>query len=85
MTTKHTPGPWKWTGNLLISQQEPNDVVLREHNYFARSEADKRLIEAAPDLMEACELWISGESTWSTIKAREMASRAILKIKGEIK
>lgn len=45
-------------------------------------EANARLIAAAPDLLAACEKWLSGETTWSTTQAYEMAARAVAKAKG---
>lgn len=54
MTTKHTPGPWKWQGrfsrNLAKCLSGGGRPLLR---CIDVSDADANLIEAAPDLLEA--------------------------------
>ncbi len=69
MTTKHTPGPWRWTDNSLAPvDPRPDDhsvaVILEDGDCYgfvaaetvdvlAEQDANRRLIAAAPDLLEA--------------------------------
>ncbi len=48
---KHTPGPWHWDSEGLGSK----DVLVfgKGYPFEMTSEANKRLIAAAPDLLEA--------------------------------
>ncbi|MHA1045288.1 hypothetical protein ACR9GK_04815 [Enterobacter hormaechei subsp. steigerwaltii] len=48
---KHTPGPWYWDSEGLGSK----DVLVfgKGYPFEMTSEANKRLIAAAPDLLEA--------------------------------
>lgn len=68
-TSAHTPGPWFWaldadnqptslrqsgSGDTVIHPQaEQSDYGLSSHEWNDVSEADARLIAAAPDLLEA--------------------------------
>jgi len=65
MTHKHTPGPWKlaWEdgkhGVVASSIPEPNVVALVGNRDDGRNDirkANARLMAAAPDLLEACEV-----------------------------
>ena len=51
-TAKHTSGPWVWSGLQLLASRDMHSetVLIAEGAPFEPSEADKRLIEAAPDL-----------------------------------
>ena len=40
-----------------------------------------RMKQQRDDLVAACEKWLSGETTWSTTQAYEMAARAVAKAK----
>lgn len=57
--SKHTPGPWKWTGQAVTVPSGQrllvNGVSLPLGNHADSEEADAnaRLIAAAPDLLEA--------------------------------
>jgi hypothetical protein len=62
MKTKHTPGPWitdtshkhEWEGVTVWADSEViAHVVPDQHD---EHEANAKLIEAAPDLLEACKL-----------------------------
>lgn len=52
--TKHTPGPWK-----IETYHGPLFKIVREYDPSigadCRTEADRRLIEAAPEMLEALE------------------------------
>jgi hypothetical protein len=92
MTDKHTPGPWRWvpqpdyswqyqdlmsaSGEVVLSGEEapdPSGIEL--------SRADARLIESAPEMLEALEGYISdctNDECERCIKARA----AIAKVRG---
>ncbi len=92
MTDQHTPGPWRWvpepdfpwqyqdlmsaSGEVVLSVEEapdPSGIEL--------SHADARLIEAAPELLDALEGYISdctNDECERCIKARA----AIAKVRG---
>lgn len=63
MNTKHTPGPWKWDGQLSLFKIECSgghiiDSAPYEGSWLSRykpaeDEANARLIAAAPELLEA--------------------------------
>lgn len=64
MSEQHTPAPWEWVGNDLEHRADDwNDVIHTEVSCGAFcyggtvtlkiSEADKRLIAAAPELLNA--------------------------------
>ncbi len=48
--SKHTKGPWK-TKELMVYAEDGNGVTIASVN----SEANARLIAAAPELLAACE------------------------------
>jgi hypothetical protein len=53
---KHTPGPWQWIGDNLVSGDfyEAKESVLSAYmDKISGSEADMNLIAAAPELLEA--------------------------------
>ena len=51
MSTKHTPGPWKVSMNLIKSNYDTVAQVFT-HLVQGRNEANARLIAAAPDLLQ---------------------------------
>lgn len=57
METKHTPGPWEFTDNALVGPKIDDKpiwlrpVILRSE--VGVSDANARLIAAAPELLEA--------------------------------
>lgn len=70
MDAKHTSGPWKWVGNELEQDGgEYKEVLHTEVSYGQHcyggcvdmkiSEEDKRLIAAAPELLEALKAVVS--------------------------
>jgi hypothetical protein len=59
MTTKHTPAPWEIKGSLkdgdfwINGESHNYDTVIVANPDFIVSEANAKLIAAAPDLLEA--------------------------------
>lgn len=74
MTTKHTPGPWKYIAlGQMVETAEPVNM-RREYGHICDlrepvNVADAALIAAAPELLEACKQLIG------VIGAHEMDSR----------
>jgi hypothetical protein len=90
--SQHTPGPWEIDqairhGFTVYSQQAGFIVgyMDEEGRYGAvESEANARLIAAAPDLLEALEeLLVQREGHYSTQTAWDKARAAIAKARGE--
>lgn len=52
---KGKPGPWHWEGKVLC-----NDAHIVGGDGWAFNDADKKLIAAAPELLEALKELISG-------------------------
>ncbi len=56
--SKHTPGPWSWHGDELLSATE---FVMATRKGSRPSDNDSRLIAAAPDLLQmlkVAQLWL---------------------------
>ena len=60
MNTQHTPGPWYWSDN--VPDAPKNHCIIVDADGFTiaepspMSEADARLIAAAPDLLAALQM-----------------------------
>lgn len=91
MSGKHTRGPWKWQAEdeCLVG---PDQIVMRQDDEGRKSFADypdgttqanARLIAAAPDLLEALEMWLSAADIHSFDDAKAKARAAIAKARGE--
>ena len=94
-TTKHTPGPWRWTHGELdtvhgtlyrYSTISADDTEIAEVNkHLPEHHANARLIAAAPELLEAAE-WLAecvAESTDDITQAMARTCAAIAKARGE--
>ena len=63
--SKHTPGPWRvvdsWTDHM-VEGQNGEEIIWQDgpHETPTINEANARLIAAAPDLLEALELYHAG-------------------------
>lgn len=53
--TKHTAGPWVWSGLQLLADRKMHSVpvLIAEGAPFEPTEGDRHLIAAAPDLLAA--------------------------------
>ncbi|EKC5751867.1 hypothetical protein SNN62_004191 [Cronobacter sakazakii] len=78
---KYSPGPWKWEGKVLCN--EKNIVGGGDWDFSA---ANKQLIAAAPDLLEALKSIMELQTRGYVVlgdKCTEMARAAIAKAIGE--
>ena len=88
--SKHTPGPWialreRTAGTFFNSyaiMQRDEIIAHTTTDIGAKTEADARLIAAAPDLLAACEALVAG---WEHNLTEPMAlvRAAIAKARGE--
>lgn len=90
MTTKHTPAPW-----IVKAQGEANEFVLMTSNmkwiaafrqngemWTQEQEANAKVIEAAPDLLEALNdllAWANISDNSSSVYLRDKCLQAIKK------
>ena len=78
---KFTPGPWKCVGTLVYFSNNAGGIDLRA---CPDSEANARLIAAAPDLLEALEAIIASECRQPDVGcAWTKARAAIARARGE--
>ena len=90
MNVQHTPGPWNdgmdANGNILIFQRRA-DPYLTIEDVNDEWQANLRLVDAAPDLLESlrglCAAMACYESTPEETLALEYARAAIAKAAGE--
>ena len=79
---KGKPGPWHWEGKVLC-----NDAHIVGGDGWAFNDADKRLIAAAPELLEALQRMVSKahKQNWNDAYPEELqsAQAAINKALGE--
>ena len=60
MTAQHTPGPWHFDGGYLTAGgPEHPEIITVVDEYFSLSEANARLLAAAPDLLAALDNLVS--------------------------
>lgn len=81
MSAKHTPGPWVFdTSNDGESVKASNGNYIIEDvyhaDYVSGSTADRRLIAAAPDLLEALEKALPDLSGQDLLRARAAIAKA---------
>lgn len=82
---QHTPGPWRVRGGSVYAAYPMPvcDVVLAGgHNPDPVSQANARLIAAAPDLLAWCERWLSERHPRLLSQAGADLGRIIERIKG---
>lgn len=75
---KGKPGPWHWEGKVLC-----NDANIVGGDGWTFNDADKKLIAAAPDLLEALRFIINDCSRMIPKCAEDKAIAAIKKALGE--
>lgn len=51
-----TPGPWAWSGAQLLAERDRHSETVLIAAQFEPSDADARLIAAAPEMFEALKL-----------------------------
>ena len=74
---KGKPGPWHWQGRVLC-----NNAHIVGGDGWTFNDADKRLIAAAPELLEALQFIINDCSRMIPKCAEEKANAAINKALG---
>lgn len=99
---KHTPGPWRFQREHTVSFDGSGDVAFPIYNTSgkfahvatAMSEANARLITAAPELLEACKAALEfTPAAWKNLKQTHDAENeyvvrlraAIAKAEGTVK
>ena len=88
--TQHTPGPWRIGDAGFTVFGPPKPGALAETIAPVKSRANARLIAAAPDMLEACRLFIAYDDAAFDYdnaaaiydKARAAARAAIAKATG---
>ena len=78
---KGKPGTWHWEGKVLC-----NDAHIVGGDRWTFSDADKRLIDAAPELLEALRFTIHDLGHWLSTQKPELKEKiesAINKALGE--
>lgn len=90
-TAKHTPGPWRIAGKMIDS--DSHAVVARVFNEvrdpilsnvpLATMAANARLIAAAPELLEALEIYLMAGHKEARREASVIAKAAIAKATGK--
>lgn len=87
MSTKHTPGPWKTECGQVFNSTASgwvSEYVAKVNEVSKCSEANARLIAAAPELLEALEWAVKLMSGEAVPAGCEQAARAaISKAKGQ--
>jgi hypothetical protein len=74
--SKHTPGPWKIWEQYIARITDRHEVICQWGSYS--SEADARLIAAAPELLKALKVLVAlyGEDSVSMGNARAAIAKA---------
>lgn len=83
----HTKGPWKAPENLYRITSKNNIICIVEHTFITRDEfeANRKLIAAAPDLVEALESlvhWYEVDDERYCGELMKVAKEAIKKARG---
>lgn len=83
---KHTPGPWIWKTDLhgtRVGIKESDFIIAQICYQREETEANARLIAAAPELLEVLQGCLDSMSFESHEHIRAAALRAITKAEGE--
>lgn len=85
---KRTPEPWNRFGNLICSSHGAGAVVGEARSQLPGYEGNITLMAAAPDLLEACQEFVSWDADAHSIeldaaRLRYMVSAAIAKATGK--
>ncbi len=85
----HTPGPWVYESNesdgfyntVSVDDHHPGRIIVAEvQDQQAKTEANGRLIAAAPELLEACKLALEEGDMFAA--QRSVIEAAIAKAEG---
>lgn len=77
---KGTPGPWFWQGGVLCNK----DFIIGGLGHNFNNQANKNLITAAPELLEALQMIMNGDF-YMPKESADAAREAIAKALGESK
>lgn len=87
MSAKHTPGPWRWDGNVCDYDPENeapwlvtemHSAVVLGGSINCGNEANARLIAAAPDLLDALQAFATEIVPNNTDDPLWMSARAAI-------
>lgn len=87
MKTNHTPGPWGISGNRIYAANKPicsiptrfNDENNEWEYSSPENEANAKLIAAAPELLEALQLFVNSGLVTEESDAMKLGRAAIEK------
>jgi hypothetical protein len=93
--SKHTPGPWRQFAVVIEGDMDEYYRSIRTESCNCRgkggfditgfiSEADARLIAAAPELLDACQSLVDAKTESELNYAAVIAAAAIAYAKGEL-
>ena len=83
--SKHTPGPWEYRGHAWVQTADDKKIPIANFNFYAATEANARLIAAAPELLEASKEMLQLIDTICRVEGATVrkARAAIAKATGE--
>lgn len=87
--SKHTPGPWSIDGDILLTHVDPfgdtpfGRVNISHELTEDEREANRALIAAAPDLLEALDKMLDHFEGRIPLELFELSESAIARAKGE--
>jgi hypothetical protein len=72
----HTPGPWFMTEGWVMAEADKKPIA--NFNFYAATEANARLIAAAPELLEALRALLAERSHAAQLSDACFAARAAI-------
>lgn len=81
MSTRHTPGPWKWISEYSLFNHQGSEVLTSR--IAMSGDPDAALLASAPDLLEACKRVLREQDDLS-VGALEDLRAAVAKAEGRL-